>query len=264
MTITVSEVISRMTLTNPNSHTADVLIAGRPETAVQGIAVSFSASIDAVRQAVKSGANLLISHEGIYYSHHHDPLRHEDDPVVQAKRELIAESGIAVYRCHDYWHRIQPDGIVLGLIRQLGWESSVLRHDPIASLLAFPRNDTVQDIAREMKRRLGLSSVRVVGDLSQPCSRVGITVGYRGSGDHTIPYLRREKLDLLIIGEGPEWETPEYVKDAVALNRCQALIVLGHRESEVPGLRLLAEWLRAELPNVPIGFIEEEPLFRYV
>lgn len=264
MTITIGDMIKAMSVPNRDSRTSDILIAGDPNTPVRAAAVSFSASIDAIEQAVESGANLLITHEGIYYGHHHDPRRHEDDPVVQAKRELIARSGIAVYRNHDHWHRIEPDGIMLGLVGAMGWEASVVRHDPTASFLAFPGGDTVLGIAHGMKLRLGLSAVRVVGDLSQPCRRVGIAVGYRGGGDHAIPLFEREKLDLLIVGEGPEWETPEYVKDAVALGRNHALIVLGHRESEVPGMRLLAERLSAEFPSVPIHYIEEEPLFRYV
>ena len=264
MTIKVGDIIAKMSPLTPDSRTSDILIAGRPDETVRAIAVSFAASVGVLRQAIESGANLLITHEGIYYNHHHDTQMHEEDPVVQAKRELIERSGVAVYRNHDHWHRFEPDGIMLGLIREMGWEASVVRHDPTATFLALPVGGTVRDIAENIKRRLGLSAVRVVGNLSQPCSRVGIAVGYRGGGDHAIPLFAREKLDLLIVGEGPEWETPEYVKDAAALGICQALIVLGHRESEVPGMRHLTEWLSAEFPSVPIHYIEEEPLFRYV
>lgn len=264
MTITIGDMIAAMTLPDRDARTSDILIAGDPNTPVQAVAVSFSASIGAIEQAIATGANLLITHEGIYYSHHHDPRRFEDDPVIQAKRELISREGLSVYRNHDHWHRVEPDGIMLGLVRAMRWEPSVVRHDPTASFLVLPNDNSLHEIAEIMKRRLGLPAVRVVGDLSQPCRRVGIAVGYRGGGDHAIPLFEKEELDLLIVGEGPEWETPEYVKDAVALGRSQALIVLGHRESEIPGMRLLADWLSAEFPNVPIHYIEEEPLFRYV
>jgi len=266
MTITIGDMIAAMTLPDRDARTStsDILIAGDPNTLVRAAAVSFSASIGAIEQAIATGANLLITHEGIYYSHHHDPRRFEDDPVIQAKRELISRAGLSVYRNHDHWHRVEPDGIMLGLVRSMGWEPSVVRHDPTASFLELPGADTLHDIAELMKRRLGMPAVRVVGDLSQRCRRVGLAVGYRGGGDHAIPLFEKEKLDLLIVGEGPEWETPEYVKDAAALGRSQSLIVLGHRESEVPGMRLLADWLRAQFPNVPIHYIEEEPLFRYV
>lgn len=264
MKMTIADIISAMTSPDDHSRTSDILISGDPNTTVQAIAVSFSASIEAIKKAIEAGANLLVTHEGIYYSHHHDPRRYEDDPVVQAKSELIARSGLSVYRNHDHWHRIVPDGVMLGLVRAMGWEASVVRHNPTASFLALPAGFTVHEIALLVKQRLGLSSLRVVGDLSQPCCRVGIAVGYRGGGEHAIPLFDREKLDLLIVGEGPEWETPEYVKDAAALGRSQALIVLGHRESEIPGMRLMTEWLGARFPNVPISYIEEEPLFRYV
>ncbi|WP_027087578.1 Nif3-like dinuclear metal center hexameric protein [Cohnella panacarvi] len=264
MKITIGDIIAVMTMPDRDPRSSDILIAGEPDSTVRAIAVSFSASIEAIEKAIEAGANLLVTHEGIYYNHHHDPRRYEDDPVVQAKRELIARAGMSVYRNHDHWHRLEPDGIMLGLVRSMGWEASVVRHDSTASFLALPGDVTVDEIARLMKRRLGLSSVRVVGDVSRLCNRVGIAVGYRGGGDHAIPLFEREKLDLLIVGEGPEWETPEYVKDAARLGRSRALIVLGHRESEVPGMRLLAEWLSAKFPGVPIHYIEEEPLFRYI
>src|SRR6478735_6861706 len=118
MTITVGDVIATLSPPNLDSRTSDILIAGRPETTVRAIAVSFTASVDVVRQAVEYGANLLITHEGIYYNHHHDPHRYEEYPVIQAKRDMIERASLAVYRNHDHWHRIEPDGIMLGLIRE--------------------------------------------------------------------------------------------------------------------------------------------------
>lgn len=45
-----------------------------------------------------------------------------------------------------------------------------------------------------------------MGDLSMECRRVGILVGYRGTGEMIIPLFHKESLDLVIYGEGPEWE----------------------------------------------------------
>ncbi|AHA58143.1 hypothetical protein M493_09737 [Geobacillus genomosp. 3] len=76
--------------------------------------------------------------------------------------------------------------------------------------------------------------------------------------------FEQEHLDAIIYGEGPEWETPGYVRDAVHQGRRKALIVLGHAESEEPGMRYLAEWLGLQFPDVPIHFIQETPLFQVV
>ncbi|MCG5026939.1 Nif3-like dinuclear metal center hexameric protein, partial [Anoxybacillus flavithermus] len=111
---------------------------------------------------------------------------------------------------------------------------------------------------------LRLPFVRISGDLSAPCIRIGILVGYRGNGALSIPLFEQENLDAIIYGEGPEWETPEYIRDAVYQGRQKALIVLGHAESEEPGMRHLAEWLGSQFPYIPIYFIPETSIFQVI
>jgi len=86
--------------------------------------------------------------------------------------------------------------------------------------------------------------------------------GYRGGGTHAIPLIEKHRLDLVLCGEGPEWETPEYVRDAVRQVRSKALITLGHAESEAAGMKLLADRLQARYPGLPVRYIAEEPIFR--
>lgn len=263
MTLTVRDVLATLQGGGETEAAgADRLLAGDLDNAVRAIAVSFMPSYRVIEEAARVGASLLVVHEGVYYSHRYEPDRFGDDPVILAKQALIARSGLAIYRCHDYWHRIRPDRIALGFLRQLGWETFVLRHEPTSSVVVLPSPKTVYDVAMSLKQRLGLAAVRVVGDLARTCTRIGVTVGYRGGGDHAIPLFLQDGLDLLIVGEGPEWETPEYVKDAIAQGRGAALVVVGHTESEVPGMRLLAERLRESFPGVPVDYVEEQPLFQ--
>jgi len=46
--------------------------------------------------------------------------------------------------------------------------------------------------------------LRVTGDLSASCTRIGILVGYRGGGQNAIPLFEGEGVDVAITGEGPE------------------------------------------------------------
>jgi putative NIF3 family GTP cyclohydrolase 1 type 2 len=80
----------------------------------------------------------------------------------------------------------------------------------------------------------------------------------------SIPLFEKEKLDLIIYGEGPEWETPEYVRDAIHQGKQKALIVLGHSESEESGMKNLADWLKSTLPYLPVFYIPEKPLFQVI
>lgn len=260
--VTIQDVLDKlMEPVEKLQNTVDTLKFGNPDMEVKGIAIAFMPTYQVIQQAISMGANFLIIHEGIFYSHHDNTASLENDPVYNEKRRLIEESGIAVFRIHDYIHHYRPDGIMEGLIHELGWISYVNEHQPAASILSIPPT-TVMEIARHVKKKLGIGFVRAAGDLSVTCSRIGLLAGYRGGGALSIPLFEKENLDLIIYGEGPEWETPEYVRDAVYQGKQKALIVLGHAESEESGMKYLAERMKTIYSDLNIWFIPEKPLFR--
>ncbi len=242
---------------------ADRLLAGEPATAVRGIAVAFTATIGAMQEAADSGASLLIVHEGAFYSHENDPAAWlACAAFYEEKRRRIARSGLAIYRCHDTLHRCHLDLITEGLIRELGWQRCVARHLPAASLIELSEPMTGEQVVRHVKQRLGLDRVRVAGNLPVNCLRIGLLVGYRGGGKLAIPLFDRYGADLVLYGEGPEWETPEYVRDLAEMGGRGAIVALGHLESEQPGMKLLTERLQALFPGVPVSFCPVAPALR--
>jgi len=86
------------------------------------------------------------------------------------------------------------------------------------------------------------------------CTRVAVAPGAAGSKTH-IAALRRDDVEVLIVGEAREWETVEYVRDAAAQGKRKALILLGHVISEEPGMENCARWLRTFITEVPVEFI---------
>ncbi|RAP77446.1 Nif3-like dinuclear metal center hexameric protein [Paenibacillus montanisoli] len=243
---------------SPNG--ADRLLFGDAGASVTGIAVTFMATRQVLEQAHEIGANMIISHEGLFYSHHHAMPLPEDGPVYNAKLEAITGHNLAVYRYHDGLHRGGLDGIMEGLIQALGWEDCVTEHEPAASVVSLPPC-TVGELAEHVKRQLGLGMLRAAGEPTMTCRRVGLLVGYRGGGNLAIPLFERHRLDAMLYGEGPEWETPEYVRDAVYAGQAKSLLVLGHAESEQPGMKLLADRLGRRFPGVPVQFIPVAPVF---
>ncbi|AZK48049.1 Nif3-like dinuclear metal center hexameric protein [Paenibacillus lentus] len=242
-------------------NTVDRLETGKPDTEVTGIGVTFMPTYHVIQQAIELGINLLITHEGIYYSHQCSPELLQNDPVYLQKRRLIEESGIAIFRLHDYIHKYKPDMITSGLIQAMNWEGYIERVHPNSTIVDLPEM-TVAEIANDMKLKLRIPYVRIVGDRLLSCKRAGILVGYRGGGTNVIPLFTAENLDVVIVGEGPEWEAPEYVRDAAQQGRQTALIVMGHAESEAPGMRALAKQLQAVYHPLPVHFMEERPLFQ--
>jgi putative NIF3 family GTP cyclohydrolase 1 type 2 len=90
--------------------------------------------------------------------------------------------------------------------------------------------------------------------MQMTCRKIGVLVGAPG-GRMQIETLSGLSVDALICGEINEWEINEYVRDAMAMGRAQALIVIGHSVSEENGMQEVIPWLQAHLPEMPITFI---------
>lgn len=243
------------------AQTVDTLLFGDPSMEVTGIVSAFMPTQYVLEQALEREANLLIAHEGLFFAHQDDPVGGRGGEVYLAKKKLIEDSGLAVFRFHDYAHRYKPDGITEGLIRELGWERYVTNRQPAASLLEIPPA-SLGDIVGHVKHELGLSHVRFMGDPEMVFTSLGVLAGYRGGAALAVPLYESEQADLVIYGEGQEWETPEYVRDALHQGRRRGLIVLGHAESEIPGMKALASSLAAMFPEVPVHHLQDETLFQ--
>ncbi|WP_144027997.1 Nif3-like dinuclear metal center hexameric protein [Paenibacillus sp. 32352] len=264
LTITIGQVIERLLEKGPqNESTVDTLRYGSPQTVVTGIVVVFVATQAVIEQAAALGANLIISHEGTFYRHQEDGMIGQDDPVIMEKNNLLDRTGIAIYRYHDHIHRWEIDGIMTGLLNALDWTPYVEEHLPAATIVQIP-GMSLERTAQYLKEKLQIPFVRVIGKPEMPCTRIGLLAGYRGGGALALPLMKDYHLDLVIAGEGPEWETPEYVRDAVHQGRNKAFIALGHAESEEYGMKELSERLREQFPGLPVHFIREKPLFRVV
>ncbi|MDO7905971.1 Nif3-like dinuclear metal center hexameric protein [Paenibacillus sp. JX-17] len=265
MTVTVGEMMDALIGRSGVSveDTVDLLITGSRDMVVQGIAVAFMPTRYVLEEAVRRGANLLIVHEPMFFRHQGGVEFLENDPVYADKLAYLRDTGLAVFRLHDHIHRYHPDAITAGLVEALGWEQYVEKHLPTAAILEISEL-TAAELAAEVKSKLELNYVRLGGDPGTMCRRIGILVGYRGGGASAIPLFHEEQLDVIIAGEGPEWETPEYVRDAAQQGLAKALIMIGHAESEVPGMQRLVPWLQEKAPDVEVSFVAEKPVFRLI
>lgn len=243
----------------PLEKTVDTFKSGDPSHEVTGIVTTFLATYEVIQRTANLGANLIITHEPTYYNHLDEVAWLEDDPIYAAKRQLIDDNGIAIWRFHDHWHRHRPDGIRTGLVKALSWEDY---GDADSALYHIPPT-TLKELATSLKEKLGIRTVRAVGDLGMPCCHVGLAPG-AGGGRRQIRFLGREDVDVLICGEINEWEVSEYARDALAQGRHKALIVLGHANSEESGMEWLVEWLRARFPDIPITHVPARDPFHFL
>ena len=253
MKLTIQEIIDGILAETPykaGDDTVDTVKTGNPRDALTGIVTTFLASYEVLEKTVKAGANFVITHEPTFYNHRDETEWLGHDPVYLAKRRFIDEHKLVIWRFHDYWHRHQPDGITTGVVRALGWEPILEQGNP--SFCNLP-SMTLSATAAHVKKKLGASGLRIIGNPEMVCKRAALLLGACG-GKPQIETLGRPDVDVLICGEIHEWETNEYVRDAISLGQKKALLVAGHAASEEAGMCYLAERLRERIP-VPVTHI---------
>jgi putative NIF3 family GTP cyclohydrolase 1 type 2 len=236
------------------ADTVDTFKAGNPTTPVTGIAVTMMATMDVLQRAVAAGDNLIITHEPTFYGHldKADNLHlGEKDPVLAEKRAYIEKHHLVIWRFHDFWHMRRPDGIEAGLIKTLGWEQY---QDRVAPFLFSIPATTVGELAEFLKSKLAIGNIRVVGKRDMRVSRVALSPGAAGS-EREIEALELPGIQVLILGETREWETVEYVADAISEGKQIALIVLSHVPSEQAGMEECTSWLKGFVKEVPVQFV---------
>ncbi|WP_424952738.1 Nif3-like dinuclear metal center hexameric protein [Deinococcus sp.] len=256
MTGSVGEFLGRMQQTlyptfTPGPGGCDGLKAGDPDQPLSGVGVCFSASLELLRAAREEGLNLIVTHEPTYFSHDDATAHLQADPVYRAKRALIEEAGLVIYRLHDRPHAGPDDPFVRGLAAALGWPQPEGVPAPVC--LDIPPTSLAR-LAGEVAGRLGADGLRWAGDGGQMVKRVVLSPGAAGGEAHRRLLVRWEP-DALICGEVHEWETPEYRQDAAAAGQPLGLLVTGHAASELPGVQEVARGLEGAFPETRIVFL---------
>ncbi|NQX44361.1 Nif3-like dinuclear metal center hexameric protein [Paenibacillus tritici] len=266
----VQEVIDRILLDccggRKLEQTCDVLASGKEDIEVTGIVTTFMATVDVIKEAIALGANLIITHEPTYFTGMDALDWLQQDPVYLAKKKLIDEHGITIWRFHDHMHLADTDRIYDGLLKELEWEDKKL--DDKDAWGYQIEETTVGDLAGFLKQRLGMKVIQIVGNPQAACARIGILVGggSLGLGREQMPMelMQEKNLDVMICGDITEWTLCAYVNDAAMLGMNKAMIVIGHERSEEWGMKYMAEWLTPLVDGLPVTFVDAKEPFVYL
>jgi len=241
------------------TQTVDTIVAGGPDTRVHGIATTMMATLDVLQRAAAAGRNMVITHESTFFSHQDKVDEIGADPTFQFKRDFIRQRELVVFHFHDHWHRRKPDGIAMGMAREVGWDTLLVPGTEREFRFA---DRTLAQLAGELQSRLRVRTMRVLGDPAMKVRRALASWGYV-SLMPGLPYIARDDVDALVVGETREWELVEYVQDQIASGTQKALIVIGHVPSEQAGMKYCADWLQSFISEVPIDFIPaDEPFWQ--
>jgi len=257
---TAANIIDKVIKNTGSTHipnTVDVIKEGDPETKVKGIVTSMFATMEVLKEAVNRSCNLIIVHEPLYYNHLDETKQFQNDPVYMEKSRFIAENKLVIWRFHDYIHRMQPDGIMSGMVTKLGWKEYVVNGN--LSQYVLPET-TLNNLLKELKQKFPLNAFYVIGDPEMKLVNVRLAPGAPGSATH-IRLLEDKNVDVLLAGESPQWETYEYMRDAVDQGRKKAIVFLGHISSEEAGMDYCADWLKTFISDIPIYYVQSGPSY---
>lgn len=233
------------------AETEDYIIAGDPTTAVMGIATTAIATLECLRKSAASGKNLIVTLEPIFWADNDNLNRFEGNAEFKAKRDFIRGHNMVCFHLHEHWPAQGPDGISVGIAKELGWMGYIT--DP-----ANPRHfklppTTLLALAKELSAKLNDRSLRVIGDPNLPVMNVAARWG--NSAQIPTIQLLDEPVETVLVGYTHEWESVEYVQDMIATGQKKSMILLGESCSEQAGMKHCAEWLKTFISEVPVEFI---------
>lgn len=257
--------------------TRDQVLYGNTDRECSGIVTTCFASVDVIRKAHEIGANLIISHEALFWNHgdHQDWLKSEKNSVYLRKKTLLDEYGITVWRDHDYIHSGIPDGkggwfdgIFCGFLYYAGLEQyyvpkakNPVKFGGIPLELFIPEGIKAGDLARQIIRGVHLNGCRMIGDPDTVVRRIAIPMHCLGFGEmdkKTISYIDAHQIDCLITMELIDYTVNEYMRDGMMLKDPKAILAVGHFNVEEFGMKYMLKWLPEALHHADIkaGFIQ--------
>ena len=114
------------------TKTRDKVLYGDVDKQCTGIVTTIYASYDVIKKASELGANFIIAHEALFWNHgdHTDWLK--DNETFKLKKQLLDETGITVWRDHDYIHS--------GIMHQGRYVDGQQAHDKMLNIPDYWRN----------------------------------------------------------------------------------------------------------------------------
>jgi len=200
---------------------------------VKKVGWAVDADIESIRRAGKEKVDFLVVHHGLFWGN--SAL----DRKMRVKRIREARGlGVAIYSSHLPLDAHYELGNSIGLLRALGLGDSKGKQFGIAMGRAIGWKVEggrwkLRDLVNRLNRVTGRKAV-VLGRGPKVCRRIGIVTGGFGDLDQVV----KAQLDTLITGEA------DYPTEVKAKELGINLILGGHRETEVFGVKKLVEAVR--------------------
>jgi putative NIF3 family GTP cyclohydrolase 1 type 2 len=238
--------------------TVDRIIIGNPETKINKIGTCWMSNWETCKKAVKSGINVLITHEPTFYTHwdldekrgsyfsSREFTKRLYIDQVERKKKWINDNGLAIIRNHDTIDVLSDVGIPFSFGKFLGFSNS----DIIAARTYYnvykvdkqSASDLTGSIARKLSE-LGQPGVAFYGDPDRQVASVGL-----GTGCACDPMEFADLKPDVFIAIDDVVRT--WTQTAFASDTGQPLIIVNHGTTEEMGMRMLNQLIKQKFPEI--------------
>ena len=219
------------------------LMIGDTNEQVKGVLLALYAQSEAIDEAMKIGANMIITHHPLFF----DPLTSVDyqTPRGANVRKLI-KNDIQLYSAHTNLDKA-PNGVNHALASALGLIMQISLEDVEVGLCGSVGQSSVSlfGFADMVKEKLGASGLILNTDKDKEVSRVFVQGG--AFEEESIPVLKSYRVDVVVTGEMKHHNMIDLEESGIAV------IAAGHEVTERIVLPSLKEQLLNILPNLPVS-----------
>lgn len=272
----ISEVIEKLKAFHPpidETHTTDVVKYGDPEQDCSGIVITCFASVHVIREALRLGANFIIVHEPLFWTHEDETAWLENSTVFKEKTALLEDGQIVVWRDHDHIHGGDPghdlkhmDYIFYGIMKELGWEDYKLDYPNKPLLFKIPETDA-ESLGRELIEKIGLKGLRILGDRHAKVSKVFLCEHIREQDPEEKEKILKtewEDIDALIPLEIIDWTLPAFVRDCSQLGHPKVMYNIGHFNLEELGMKYMSHYLPRLVGDIPVHYVSSGDAYDFI
>ena len=254
--MTTNEILRHMIGQSPwvnPEKTVDTVKFGDGAKPVKTVAVCWYPSLINLKEAVRLGCDLLLTHEPTWWDHLDHPGGWREKGPGLEKTQLLQESGMVVARLHDTWDNWPEIGIRDSLAKGLGF-SKFIGEDKTRWHATYEVSEqSLQSFARyvaEKVKPLGEDSVQVIGDPDMKVKHPSIGVGCGGPREDMIE-LGSDVLIMCFDGASFWRERDRFAEQGVGV------ITLEHGTTEMWGIESLAQYIDETWSELDVHYLDD-------
>ena len=246
------------------TKTRDKVLYGDVDKQCTGIVTTIYASYDVIKKASELGANFIIAHEALFWNHgdHTDWLK--DNETFKLKKQLLDETGITVWRDHDYIHSgimhqgRYVDGIFYGLAYELDWLDYISNDDVNRpQQFTIPKTPT-REVAQYLMEKMNLKGMKTMGNIDGYTEKIYLPFHIIGEADNRmLSYIEENHVDTILAMEITDFTVAIYMRDGAQAGLAKSVLAAGHFNVEEPGMKWFAEkHLPTLIKDISVNFIQ--------